>query len=157
MLNLEKLGLLLFIKYVKQFDAVKQHLASSLRELLCAMSSTLEITDDMTRKGPLLKNATFLRSIFNRIEAILDHSIVSLESHTNQEGHLNESALKEQILESIIAVIDDEIDTITESAATNKSLKVEALDTVKTVLENQIKHTNLSEPSTKLHAINKAS
>jgi len=137
-MNLEKLGLILFIKYMRQFEVVKHHLVSSIRELLLAMSSTLELTNQITTDNFLLRRFSPLEATFKKIDSILNYSIEQLEIKKEADNSDQTINLKDNIVESIITVIDEEIDKLSDSKSLNKDLKVEALFTVKDVLKQHI-------------------
>lgn len=136
-MNLEKLGLILFIKYLRQFEGVKKHLLASLRELLMAMSSTLSISNQITSDNFILGRIHTLETTFRKIDSALNYSIKQLETKPSPATEPN-NHLKDNIVESIVSVINEEIEKIAESSSINKDLKIEALDTVKKVLNNHL-------------------
>ncbi len=132
-MNIEKLGLLLFIKYVRQFELVKEHLANSLKELLLAASSTLNITTQIAGANPFYKFMPLMDATFKRLNALLAYSVKQLEGPPQNTGAKHEE-LRQNIIESIVGVLDEEIDGLILSDTLNKDLKIEALTTVKKVL-----------------------
>lgn len=140
-MNLEKLGLLLFIKYMRQFDQVKSHLLASARELLMAFSATLQVTNQITTDNFFFKKMGTVDSTFKKIDSILQYSIVQLGSSDQSENQEQASKLKNNVVESIIEVIEEEIDRINETSNENRELKIEALLTVKSVLCQHLRGT----------------
>jgi hypothetical protein len=137
-MNLERLGLILFIKYFKQIDSIRKHLYASLRELLLATSASFDITNQLAKNNLFLKKSTTLKYAFQKIDHIIQYSVSRLEEEP-KSGQGEQQELKQNIVESIIAVIDEEIDGIQMSDG-NAELKVEALNTVKTVLGKYMPH-----------------
>lgn len=137
-MNLEKFSLILFIRYLRDFHNVKQHLFAALKECLRAMSVTVHITKQMTAHSFLLGRIRTLESVFNKIESLLAYSVSQLGNDWPSVTAGPEASLKENVVTSIISVIDEEIEKLTNSQANNKDLKIEALTTVKTVLDQHL-------------------
>lgn len=138
-MNLEKLGLILFIKYMRQFDQVKRHLLSSVRELLLAMSATLQITNQITNDNFVLSRLGPVETTFKKIDTVLNYSIEQIGGGNENSEPQNDRHLKNNIVESIISVIDEEIEKLNAYESNNKDLKIEALFTVKTVLNQHLR------------------
>ena len=134
-LNLEKLGVVLFVKYLRQFDVVRNHLASSLKELLMAASSSIEVSSEIAADTPGFNKFETLNSIIQKIDSLLKHSIDNLDVKEKNRDH---DELKENVLVSIIQSLDDEIIYLQDSDENNIDLKIDALKTVKRVIVNQI-------------------
>lgn len=141
-MNLEKLGLILFIKYLKQLESVKSHLMAAIRELLLAISSTLKLSSQMTSDHFLLKHFSPLEKSLHKIDHVLRFAVEQLKEDSLSESTESQSHLKENIVESIVSVIDEEIKNISLSSSQNQKLKIEALNTVKTVLYNHLNPLN---------------
>ncbi|MBF0104126.1 MAG: hypothetical protein HQM16_02255 [Deltaproteobacteria bacterium] len=147
-MNLEKIGLILFIKYIQQIESVKSHLGGALKELLLAMASTLDITTQITQDTFIIKNISAFKKTFKKIELLLTYSINQLE--TTPAVPYSATKLKKNIVDSLVTVLDEEIEKIAQSSEQNKDLKIEALHTVKGVL---YQHTRKSQRGNNLENI----
>lgn len=151
-MNFEKIGLILFIKYLKQIDIIKDHLLGSVRELLLATSSVIKLTAQISSENPIMRSFTPVESIFNRLDSVLESSALLLSKKSALTSPDSES-IKQSVVESIISTIEDEIDDIQSSTAKNKQLKIEALLTVKTVLMGHVTNSPQVETSDNVLAI----
>lgn len=133
-MNLEKISLLLIIKYFRQFGGVKKHLTASFKELLLAVSSSIEIANQVSANNALLSKFEPFSRTLRRVDDLLQYGVIQLESLNPAPEPPKESQIRDHILESIIEVIDDECERIQNTNPRNARLKIEALETVKSVL-----------------------
>ncbi len=151
-MNFEKIGLILFIKYLKQIDIIKDHLLGSVRELLLASSSVVRLTAQITSENTIIRSFTPVEGIFNRLNSILESSALLLSKKGSLSSPDSDS-IRQSVVESIIATIEDEIEDIQCSSSKNQALKIEALLTVKTVLMGHVQSQNQIDASGNVLAI----
>jgi hypothetical protein len=140
-MNLDRLGLMFFINYFNQIDSVKKHLTNSLRELLLAMSSTLDIVQQTAERNRVFNRIDIAAMPIKRIDALLQFAVQRLAA-TPAPATPDTRRLKEHVVESIISVIDEEIDSLSSRLSPRNQLKIEALGTVKQVLRG---HLNIDD------------
>lgn len=146
-MNLEKLALTLFVKYVSHLQQIGGHVQGSLRELALACSSVIKLTSQITVHTPFLKRLSPLQSTFRSLTQTLESAALLLDQkHPTHMPSQNQT--RREIIESIIMTLDDEIDVLAESSQDNVRLKIEALMTVKNVLTTHIQLDNLESTST---------
>lgn len=136
-MNLDKLGLVFFINYFNQIDSVKKHLTNSLRELLLAMSSTLDIVQQTAERNRVFNRIDLASLPLKRIDSLLQFAVQRLAASPTPVPP-DARHLKEHVVESIIAVIDEEIDSLSSRLSPRNQLKIEALGTVKQVLRGHL-------------------
>lgn len=139
-MNLEKLGVILFFKYFQQLEEVKSHLFASVSELLMATLGSVSISHQITKESSLLKNLNSIDEIHEKIDTILQFAIKQLESKKSHPEIPNFQHIKESIIESILSVLNSEMENMPPETP-NHHLKIDALNTVKTVLLSQL-HQN---------------
>ena len=146
-MSLEKLGLLFLLNYFNQLGTVKNHLMMALREVLLAMNASVEMVAQTA--NPRIKGTGLdvLSPFIKQAQGVLSYTIEKITpEETLADGSAkapSETYLKEHIVDSIISAIDDEIENTSELTSQKSRLKVEALQTVKEVLLNQLKEANL--------------
>lgn len=136
-MNLEKLALTLFVKYVSHLQQIGGHVQSSLREMALACSSLIKLTSQITVHTPILNRLSPVQSTFRSLTQTLESAALMLDQKSPK--HLPvQNQTRREVIESIIMTLDDEIDALAESSQNNVQLKIEALDTVKRVLTSHI-------------------
>lgn len=144
-MNFEKLGLLLLFNYFDQLGAVKNHLLLALKQVLLAIQASTEIVTKSPPNTLLGGNKEIITLMFSPVQKVLSYTIDRVTPYASEEeGSTNEEDsglhLKEHIVNSIVSVIDDEIENTRETSTEKNKLKIEALNTVKKVLLNQTKN-----------------
>lgn len=135
-MSLENLGLLLFIKYVRQIDAIKKHMMGSFREFVLALSASFDIINGAAKSIPFFNQMESLGTVLKKIDGVIKYAVSELNKQSNhaQETQLQER-LKEQVLESILSIIDDEISSLEGKKTKNSILKKQALESIKTAFQ----------------------
>lgn len=143
-MNFEKLGLYAFLKYYQQLDTAKGHLTASLRELLLAMSSSVEVVQNQVQETPLLKHLEVVPSFLKKAQSLLETSVQFLPkpvqpkiTHVqNDEAH----QYKKDVIEAIVDVVDEEMERLQNLPHPEMRLRLDALQAVKVVM---LKHLGL--------------
>jgi hypothetical protein len=133
-MTLEKILLTLFLKHVHQFEDVKKHLISGLKEFTLAASSSLEIVQEAAHEQNLIEKAPFLDAALTRIDTLLKYALDLFPE--NLAPAFDTARLKTELLKSIVAIIDEEIQSLdTESSHDEKAdLQRQALVAIKAAL-----------------------
>lgn len=118
---------------MKQFDELKSHLLGSFRELLLALSSSFEILDKVSGDSKNIHVQSF-QDIFQKLDLILRNAAEGLSGQDEQEQNISNNSYKSEVLQSIVDILDSEIETVSENQPNNFMLKVEALQSIKAVL-----------------------
>lgn len=142
-MSLEKFGVLFLLNYFNQMGVVKNHLLLAAKEVLLAVQSSVEIFHQSTGQTALGNKVEFLGSVLQPIQKVLSYSIERITPEMSKGASKMSEAetiqLKEHIVSSIVAAIDDEIENTRSTLTEKNKLKIEALHTVKQVLINQKK------------------
>lgn len=141
-MNLDKWGLVFFINYFNQIDTVKKHLGHSVRELLLALSASLDIVQKTADRNRIFNRFDLATLPLKRIDALLQFAVSQLPPPALPVSP-DALRLKQHVVESIIAVIDEEIETLAAKPSPRNQLKVEALGTVKQVLHSHLQEDDL--------------
>lgn len=136
-MNLEKIGLLLFLKYMRQIEDVKKHLVGALREVLLALSSSLDIANAAATEKGLNEKSPLVETFFSKMETLITFSLKQLpESRKADTSEIN--ALKTEVFNAVLCVINDEIDILTRLKTPNTTIQIEALDAIRRALMGRI-------------------
>lgn len=136
-MNLEKIGLLLFLKYMRQIEDVKKHLIGAAREVLLAMSSSLNIVSAAANEKGLNEKSPLIESGLAKIETLIHFSLKHLpESRKADVTEIN--ALKTEVLNAVLCVINDEIDVLTRIKTRHTGIQIEALDAIRRALKGRL-------------------
>lgn len=142
-MSLEKFGVLFLLNYFNQMGVVKNHLLQAVREVLLAIQSSVEIITQNTGTGLLGNKVELVNTVVGQVQKVLSYTIDKVSPAPSQlKGGINSQdtlKLKEHIVSSIVAAIDDEIENTRSTLTEKNKLKIEALHTVKQVLMNQKK------------------
>lgn len=133
-MNFDKWGLVFFINYFNQVDSVKKHLLGSLRELLLALSSTVEILQKTTERNRLFNRSDWPALPLKQIDGLIQLAVSKIQAPAVTQASVDTKKLKAHVVESIITVIDEEIEALSGKTSPRTQLKIEALMTVKNVL-----------------------
>ncbi len=140
-MNLEKLGLLFLINYFNQLGEVKNHLFGALREVLMAVQVSVDMVNQSATKSVLGNQFELLSPVFKQVNQVIQFTINRVApggQPSKPDMSLEEGLkLKEHIVQSIISAIDEEIENTRGSSTEKGKLKIEALQTVRQVLQNQ--------------------
>ncbi|OVE81968.1 hypothetical protein BVY03_01580 [bacterium K02(2017)] len=137
--HLETLSLVLFIKYLKQFKQIKQHLACSGNEFLLALQQTIQVITQFCQESRFLQPLTFVTTILDQLDLILETNLQDYhQSDGSKISHLQADQIKENVINALLKALNEEITHLSHSQTPNKRLKVEALTTVKDVLFDQL-------------------
>lgn len=139
-MNLEKLGLLFLLNYFNQWGEVKNHLVNAAAEVLKAARSSVDIISQ-SPQTLLGQKVELFNPLVAQVQSVIDFGINKMSSSGNpatMHGLEGEHRLKQHIVDSIIKAIDEEILGTKEIINDKNRLKVEALRTVKDVLQNQL-------------------
>ena len=142
MINLEKIGLMIFIKYMRQIQDIKKHLEGSFHELLMAFEASIDILNQTTKSAPFFKNFSFLEETLEKIQTVLTYANEQMEKKRPSADPIDINTIKRDVFETVIEIIDEEILHMSHSRDKNKNLKREALLSIKAVFTNQIDHEN---------------
>lgn len=137
-MNFEKLGLYVFLKYYRQLDTAKGHLTTSLRELLLAMSSSVEVAQNQIQEAPVLKHLDIVPGFLKKAQSLLEASVQFLPQPA-QPKIRHEKQIKD-VIEAIVDVIDEEMERLQKSSRPEVRLNLDALQAVKVVM---LKHLGL--------------
>lgn len=132
-MSLENLGLLLFIKYIRQVDTIKKHMMGSFREFVLALSASFDIMNNVAKTIPYFSQIESLGAVLGKIDGVIKLAVTGLNKHSPQDKETElQERLKKQVLESIIDIIDDEITNLEINKTKNARLKKQALESIKT-------------------------
>jgi len=144
-MNLEKIGLMFLLNYFNQLGDVKHHMMQAFREVLMAMQSSIEIVSKTSEKALNATPLEPLQSLMGQVQSVVRYAVDWVEPYTDTKARLTREEsirLKENVVNSIISAINDEIETTRVVSSEKNKLKVEALQTVKQVLINQKKKSS---------------
>lgn len=131
-MNFENMGWMLFMKSVGQIGTIKTHLVGSFREFILALNASLTILKSASETIPFIRENTPINSIMRRIDDVIALALAEANRHSSQNQEKDmEFRLKKQVLDSILEIIDDEIDGLKSSGAKNTRLKKQALESIK--------------------------
>ena len=134
-MNFEKLGLYVFLKYYKQLDTARGHLASSLRELLLAMSSSVEVVHDQAQETPILKRVEAIPHFLKKAQSLLSASADILPKPAPakivREKNPQADHFKKEIISAIVDVIDEEMERLPPATNPETRMRLKALEAVK--------------------------
>ncbi|OGQ08822.1 MAG: hypothetical protein A3G32_06620 [Deltaproteobacteria bacterium RIFCSPLOWO2_12_FULL_40_28] len=139
-MNLEKLGLLFLLNYFNQWGEVKNHLVNAAAEVLRAARSSVDIISQ-SPQTLLGQKVELFAPFVSQVQSVLDFGINKMSPSGSSPSMLEKEGdhkLKQHIVDSIIKAIDEEIIGTKEIINDKNRLKVEALYTVKEVLQNQL-------------------
>lgn len=143
-MNFEKLGLYVFLKYYRQLDTAKGHLTASLRELLLAMSSSVEVAQNQVQETPVLKHLDVVPSFLKKAQSLIESSVQILPKPVQPKisrANSGESyQYKKDVIEAIVDVIDEEMDRLQSRSQPEMRVRLDALQAVKVVM---LKHLGL--------------
>ncbi len=140
----QKILLSIYMRNYQQLNDAKNHILGSLRELLMAASVAVDIVNKSTPQNTLLNKVLPLKNSIKNIDELLKFALNKVKTQQNLPESFDLPQIKHQVLESIIGVIDEEIDTISRNPHAKNQLKIEALETVKKTL---FKHLDTSNQS----------
>ena len=149
-MNLEKLGLVIFLKYYKHFTEVKKHIIGSVREILLATSASIDLTNYITAENFILRRFQTVDNVLHLLSSMVKFSANQLEPALDHGPKDDFVKLKTEVVDSIIAAIDEEIEAVVDCPDTNKQLKIDALMTIRKVL---LKQMHIETPSYDLNTI----
>ena len=143
-MGFEKLGLYVFLKYYRQLDTAKGHLTASLRELLLAMSSSVEVAQNQIQETPVLKHLDVVPGFLKKAQDLLATSVRFFPQpdppKIMREKQGGASQYKKDVIEAIVDVIDEEMDRLQKSSRPDVRSSLDALQAVKVVM---LKHLGL--------------
>lgn len=138
LMNFEKLGLYVFLKYYRQLDTAKGHLTASVRELLLAMSSSVEVAQNQIQETPVLKHMDVVPGFLKKAQSLLETSVQFFPQPTQpkimREKQDEASQYKRDVIEAIVDVIDEEMERLQKSSRPEVHLNLDALQAVKVVM-----------------------
>lgn len=145
-MGLENLGLLLFIKYVKQIDSVKRHLMGSFREFILALNASFDILSSATAQIPFINQAGSLSTVLKRIDEVIKYAAHELEKLAPDErDETSHAKLKKEVLDSILDIIDEEIMSLSIKPTRHTQLKKEALQAIKKAFDHHYPHEDTDQ------------
>lgn len=136
-MGIDKLGLFFLLNSFDELKAVRNHLGLALKEVLLAMNSSVDILHSSSKATPLGDRSAIIESVFKKLQSVLRFTINKVDKGSTSPNSLHQDELKDIVVQSIISAIDDEIESIQNTNDERSQLKVEALDTVKKVLQGQ--------------------
>lgn len=145
-MSLEKLGLTLLLKSMGRYDDIKSHLAISLREFMLALSSTLEVINQTAQEIQIADKAPLVDMILKKADLIVRYSLENLPRAINEHGELDLSALKQEVLESVITIIEEERDTLRQTRGKGAQVQIDALDAIQHAFLRRLKNEVANAP-----------
>lgn len=152
-MSLEKIGLLFLLNYFNQLNTVKSHLFLAAKEVLEAVRASTDIVAESATKTVVGSKLEFIAPILAQVQSVLAYGIHKMETAGAGGGALPPASsykLKNQVLESIISAIDEEIEGTPDTLNEKSRLKIEALNSVRQVLQSQ-RTTPLEKRSSSIH------
>ncbi len=140
-MNLEKLGLLVLLKNFQHIEDIKKHFSASIKELLLATSASLDLTNRITADSDFLKQFDSIDNTLQFINDVVKYSANHINDGNNETlpQKKEPAEVKQEIISSLMAAVDSEIESVSESSDENKRLKVDALMTVRSVFLRQFR------------------
>jgi hypothetical protein len=122
---------------MRQIEDVKKHLVSALREVLLALSSSLDIANAAATEKGLNEKSPLIETFFSTMDTLITFSLKQLpESHKADVSEID--ALKTEVFNAVLCVINDEIDVLTRLKTHNTTVQIEALDAIRRALISRI-------------------
>lgn len=134
----EKLVLSLYVKNYQQLDNAKEHLLLSVRELLLSVTFVMDIAKKLSSQNSLFKRFFPMNLALQKIDDVLRYSIQRMGSHAADPDFARFQKIKEQILETILGALDEEIDSSPQKDQARDRFRIEALQAVKKALLNHL-------------------
>ncbi|MDO8519397.1 MAG: hypothetical protein Q7T11_04475 [Deltaproteobacteria bacterium] len=147
---MEKLGILFLLNYFNQLGSVKNHLFLAAKEVLEAARASTDMVTTQATKTVVGSKLEFIAPVLAQVQALLAYGIQKMETAGGAAAGGPEGGpsarelplasayrLKNQVLESIIGAIDDEIEQTEDTLNEKNRLKIEALNSVRRVLQSQ--------------------
>ena len=132
----EKLILSVYMKHYQQILRAQRHFLLSVREMLMATSSTFEIANSVINSVPVIGRLLPAKPLINNVQSLLAHSIGRMSKKLGPSSESDATLLKSRIIESIMGVVQEEIDSVPTSDSTKNRMRIEALLAVKQALVN---------------------
>lgn len=124
------------MKHYQQILRTQRHFLLSVREMLLATSSTFEIAHSVINSVPVLGRLLPAKSLINNVQSLLTHSIGRMSQKLGPSSDTDAVTMKSRIIESIMGVVQEEIDSVPTTDSTKNRMRVEALLAVKQALVN---------------------
>ncbi|MBU0504815.1 MAG: hypothetical protein ABII18_04220 [bacterium] len=137
-MNLEKLGVLVFLKYFQEFGGARKHLVASLRELLLATSESIEATNRITAENQAFKKIDSVETILALVNDIVKTTAGRLRSAEGLATKISEEKIKKEMMQTMIEAINEEIEQVSDRVDPHKQAKIDALMTVRNVFTRQL-------------------
>ena len=150
-MNFEKIGVLFLLNYFNQLGTVKNHLFLAAKEVLQAVMASMDIVAQSATKTVVGSKLEFIARVLAQVQSVLAYGIHKADQAGGGLGLLPPAGgfkLKNQVLESIIGAIDQEIEQTTDTLNERSRLKIEALNAVRQVLQSQKTTPIEKSPST---------
>lgn len=133
-MNFEKIALVLFLKYVQQFGDIKTHLTNALREMILAATTSMEVVQQTAKENKVSQQAPLLQTVLDKTDSFLQFALTKIPEKISEENVQDEVLFKQEIWESVILAIEEEIENISEKPTPSAKLQIEALETIRQAL-----------------------
>jgi hypothetical protein len=137
-MNLEKLGVLVFLKYFQEFGGARKHLVASLRELLLATSESLEATNRITTENQVFNKIDSVETILALVNDVVKTTAGRLRQADGVTTKLSEEKIKKEMIQTMIDAVNEEIEQVSDRVDPHKQAKIDALMTVRNVFTRQL-------------------
>ena len=135
-MNLEKLGLLLFLKMAQDQQKIKQHLKNSAAEMTKACLQGFKILQAATVESGVIKTDTAAAKIVSQFDALADDLLKRFETQPASKKTAK-TVIARQIVGEILQVLDEEKEACQISSDAQKSLKIGHLEAIGQVLRQR--------------------
>lgn len=135
-MNLEKLGVALFLKSVSDKEQIKNHLKSSAKHLLLAGLKSFENLSEATKESDVLKPYKKADVTLQQFDA-LNKDLIKWLNDQGRTTKESKSVILRQIVGEVLEGISEEQARISESHDDSKDLKIKGLKAVSEVLRKK--------------------
>lgn len=141
-MNLEKLGLAVWLKAQGERSQIEDRLKSSFKELALVGLQSLSVLQEATLESEILKENPQAHKTLEQFDALSKELIQSLEASLKQESASKKDALYADVVGEILEGIEDEIEARQSPQNSKTKGEKQVLESVAKVLQRRLLQKN---------------
>lgn len=146
-MNLEKLGLTLFLKASQEHKKIVEPLKLALKNVVVAGLQSAQLVQTATLESEVLKPYGSAHKTLKQFD-LLSHEVLNWINQ-NQDASASKKIIMRQIVEEIVLGLDDEKKNILKSDYNDKEAQIQALTAIVQALEKRFLDKNDAPKSQK--------
>lgn len=128
-----ELAFLFLMRHAGRLDEIKKHLIASVREMTLAFASSFDIINEAAAKNNLDATFPLAESLFKKADFLIRYACEKLPAPASQT-----EALKNEVLRSILTVLDEESSRLAASPHAEALVQARALKALKCSLAKKL-------------------